>query len=407
LQVVDPPQAPPAQPVLEPKADHVDPGPAEDRILSPEETVNYFKTGSIDPPEPVTQDITDPPEQQQLAEEFFKDVPGEPAPPVLPVVPDPQVVQQAVQQDLQPAVPVQQPVVQQPGVQPPVQPTQVQQPAQPQAPVPLPTPQEAALQAQIQTLTQQMQGMQTAVAQQAPQQPQAQPGQPAQPQQYNFQVPQQYAEAIGSEDVGLRAQAIGQLLNGVAQSVQQQTLREVDQRMSNLAPAVERQVTQAQEQADIKRDMYGTYPELSGMQDMVVAAATQLKTQYPAWNADYRDAIAERLSPLVPGLQQRVQQHRATRGIQPQIAQPQQQLLPQVQQPQVLPPGVQPVGIQGGGHVQAVAPQQGQPVLVRDAAGNYSQVYPQQQQQAGPQARPGGQGQVDPALQDIWSTFGY
>ncbi len=230
----------------------------------------------------------------------------------------------------------------------------------------------------------------------------------AQPQAFNFQVPQQYADAISSEDPNTRVLAINQLLNGVAQTVHQQTLRDVDQRLATITPAVQQQVQQAQGQADIKRDMYGTYPELSSMQDMVVATASQLATQFPTWSPDYRDAIAERLSPLVPGLQQKVQQQRATRGQvvqQPQyVAQP-QQFLPQGQQPQQLPPGVTPVAVQGGVHVGAVSQQ---PILVRDAQGNISQVYPNHQQQiaGGAQTRPNGAG-VDPALQDVWSTLGF
>ena len=395
LQVVDPTPAAAPQ-------DFVDPGPAEDRILSPEETENFFKTGSIDPVDTTPGDNTDTPEQAAMAADHFAQVQGEPAasgaqitPPRGPNLP-PGVVPAG---QMPPAQQVQQPgVLPQPGVQPQVQ------PGQPGVvPAVLPSPQEAALQAQVQQLTGQVQALTTAMQQPQPQQQRPQQGQ--QQPKFNFQVPQQYAEAIASEDPNLRAQAIGQLLNGVAESVNAQTLREVDQRLNTITPAITQQVQQAQSVADIKRDMYGTYPELSGMQDMVVAAATQLQTQFPGgWSPDYRDAIAERLSPLVNGLSQKVSTQRANRGFVP-VA-PQQQFLPQGP-PQGLPPGVFPVQVQGGVHQAPAAPQQGQPVLVRDAAGNYSQVYPQQGHQAGPQARPGAQGQVDPGLQDIWSTFGY
>ncbi|MGW8178614.1 MAG: hypothetical protein ACWGQW_07600, partial [bacterium] len=262
----------------------------------------------------------------------------------------------------------------------------------------------------VQPLGQQVQHLTQLLAQQAARTPEPQgQGSQSQSPQFNLQVPPQYLEAIGSDDPVLRAQALNGLLNGVAQTVHAQTIKDVETRLQTLTPQVQRQVQEAQSQAEIKRDMYGTYPELNGMQDMVVAAASQLQAQFPGgWSQDYRDAIAERLAPLVPGLSQRVQQNRAQRGQvynQPQYAQYGQQVLPQVQQPQGLPAGVSPQQIQGGVHVQAGNPQ---PILVRDAQGNISQVYPQHQQQVagGAQSRPNGAG-VDPALQDIWSTLGF
>ena len=388
LQVVGP-EAAPAAPAAEPKADYVDPGPAEDRILSPEETENFFRTGSIEDPPVVADPPVIDPEQQQMVGDHFDQVAGEPGAAAAAIPAAPQTPQQMAQQDVQ--APAPQPV---PVVAPQQVPPLVQQ-----------TPNEVALQGQVQGLTTQIQQMATQMAslQQQPQQAQAQAQQQAP--QFNFQVPSQYAEAIASEDPNMRTQAINSLLNGVAASVHQQTLKDVDDRISNIAPQVNQQVQLAQKQAEIKSDMYGAYPELSGMQDMVVAAATQLQSQYPGgWSQDYRDAIAERLSPLVQGLPQKVQQNRASRGVMPQ-----QQFLPQGPPQGQLPPGVGVQQVQGGGHVAPAVAQQGQPVLVRDAAGNYSQVYPQQHQQqfAGAQVRPGGVGQVDPGLQDIWSTLGF
>jgi hypothetical protein len=155
--------------------------------------------------------------------------------------------------------------------------------------------------------------------------------------------------------------------------------------------------------------MYGTYPELSGMMEQVAAVAEQMHRSGQSngqWSPDLRDSIAERLSPLIPGLAEKVTMNRNARyGQQVQVPQQQAQLLPQV--PQQLPPGIAPQQVIGGAHVQPV-PQQQAPMYVRDASGNITQVYPQQYQQvAGPQARPGMQGQVDNELQDIWSTLGY
>ncbi|KKN09572.1 hypothetical protein LCGC14_1045340 [marine sediment metagenome] len=398
---------PAAASVPEPKADYVDPGSVEDRILSPEETKNAWNTGSIEEPEPVAApEVT----QEQQAVDFFRQMPGQPeAQPGTQVQPGqapaqlPQAVQDAaVQQTLAQA---QQPVQQAPGtVAPAVTPAVVPAPVQQ-------SPQEVALTAQVQTLMTQVAGLTGQVqaqAQQAPAQAQVQPQQPT---RFSMVVPQQYMTALSSENPGEAHQAMNNIINGVAEAVRQQVTQETDQKFEAYGPVVQQQLSAETQRADIKRDMYGTYPELSGMTGQVAAVAEQMHGAGLAsgqWSPDLRDNIAERLAPLIPGLAEKVMQNRAARGIQVQVnqPQPQQQILPQNTVQQVLPPGVAPAQIMGGTHVQP-AVQQG-PMLVRDAAGNISQVFPQQTQQlAGPQARPGGQGQVDPTLQDIWSTLGY
>jgi hypothetical protein len=266
----------------------------------------------------------------------------------------------------------------------------------------------------------QQQQTQVPTATQAAGQQQQGPPQP----QFNMQIPQQYMAALGGEDPGQATQAMNAIINGVAQTVYQQAMRDVDQRFERYTPVVQQQVQAAQQDGEIKRDMYGTYPELRSMMSQVAAVAEQLHQSGQSngqWSPDLRDAIAERLAPLVPGLSERVQANRAARygqqmgpmfpnqvqtPVQPvPYAQQPQQLLPQV--PQQLPPGVVPTQVVGGAHVQPVPQQQG-PMYVRDAQGNITQVHPQHYQQvAGPQARPGMQGQVDPELLDIWNTLGY
>ncbi len=415
LQVAAPTPAAAAAPVVEaqpapqpapepaPQADYVDPGSVEDRILSPEETKNAWNTGSIEEPAPV---VVPEVSQEQQAGDFFRQMPEQPeAQPGTQVQPAqlPQATQDAaVQQTLAQA---QQPVQQAPGtavVAPTAAPAPVQQ-----------SPQEVALTAQVQTLMTQVAGLtgqvQAQAAAPAPQ-PQAQPQQPT---RFSMVVPQQYMTALSSENPGEAHQAMNNIINGVAEAVRQQVTQETDQKFEAYGPVVQQQLSAETQRADIKRDMYGTYPELSGMTGQVAAVAEQMHGAGLAsgqWSPDLRDNIAERLAPLIPGLAEKVMQNRAARGIQVQVNQPQQvqipQPLPQNTVQQVLPPGVAPAQIMGGTHVQP-AVQQG-PMLVRDAAGNISQVFPQQTQQlAGPQARPGGQGQVDPTLQDIWSTLGY
>lgn len=386
------PQVQPPAAAPEPKKDHVDPVPPEDRILSPEETERLFKTGSTEEPAPEAPATPGEADQSQQAASFFEEVPvggrvpGQP-PQELPVQVGTQAVEQTLQQGQ--STPVQQ--APPPGAQP------VPAPA---VAIPQQTPQEAALAAQVQGLQTQLQNLTTqlqAVQTQAVQQPQ-QPSAAAP--QFNMQIPAGHMQALASEDPAVRTEAMNAIVNGVAETVRKQTQLDMDRRFEGVNPIIQQQITAAQGQADVKRDMYGTYPELSNMMEQVVAVAQQMQNQgltNGQWSADLRDAIAERLSPMVPGLQQKVQQVRNAR-----LGPQQQQLLPQV--PQQLPPGVQPTQVAGGAHVPVA---QG-PMLVRDVYGNVSQVHPQQHQQiAGPQARPGGQGQIDPKLQDIWSTLGY
>lgn len=399
-------QAPAPQPAPEPapQADHVDPGSPEDRIMSPEETKNFFNTGSIEEPAPV---VVPEVSQEQQAGEFFQQQPGQPA-----VQPGTQVQPAQLPQAVQDAA-VQQTLAQ--AQQPTPAPGTVAPAAAPAA-VPAPvqqSPQEVALTAQVQTLMTQVAGLTGQIQAQAQQAPAPAQAQPQQAPSFSMVVPQQYMTALSSENPGEAHQAMNNIINGVANTVRQQVIQEMDQKFDAYGPVVQQQLSAESQRADIKRDMYGTYPELSGMTGQVAAVAEQMHGAGLAggqWSPDLRDNIAERLAPLIPGLAEKVMQNRAARGIQVQVNQPQQvqipQPLPQNQVQQVLPPGVAPAQIMGGAHVQP-AVQQG-PMLVRDAAGNISQVFPQQTQQlAGPQARPGGQGQVDPTLQDIWSTLGY
>jgi len=432
LQVVGGPQATPAPAVVAapaptqtpaPAADYVDPVPAEDRILSPEETEQFFRTGTTEPQAQVPE-TPEELDQAKLAGDFFEGLPpqhttGPLAAPAGPTAqPTPQQIQQSVQEMQQG------PAAVAPGQAQPIPGQPAPQPGQPVQSAPTQTPQEAALAAQVQTLSSQVNTLLGNNAQlqqqiQQPQQAQQQPQQAAAP-QYNMQIPQQFMAALESENPQQRAQALNAIMNGVAAATQQQTLAAVDQRLEQVGPRIQQQVQESNSQAEVKRDMYGTYPELSNMMGQVVAVAQQLESQglagNGAWTPEFRDNIAERLAPLVPGLAQKIQQVRSARGAQ-QVQQPQygqqpqyalpQQNLPQVP-PQGLPPGVLPVQVQGGMHVPMAGGQVTQPVYVRDAYGNISQVHPQQHQQlAGTQARPGGQGQVDPALQDIWSTLGY
>jgi hypothetical protein len=296
-------------------------------------------------------------------------------------------------------------------------PTPQQVPVQQQAP-----PADAALSAQNTLLQQQVQTLAAQVqqltqAQQPQQQQVVQPGQAPRPQQeqprFNFQVPPQFIAGLAAEDEGTRMMTLNSLLNGVAETVAQQLRQESLEMKNEMQGMVQNTVDQTAEMQNVQQDMYGTYPELAAHRAFVQAAARQVGTENPglqSWSPELRDLIAERVSPMIPGLYQKVQQVRAQRvgsyaiPQQPgQVPQPiPQQPLPQQQaMPSNLPPGVQPVGVMGGVHGQQA------PTLARDAQGNLVYVQsPPQPYLGGPQARPDGRG-VTAEVHDIWQTLGY
>lgn len=376
LRVVSPQQSQPA-PAAAPQPEPQRPVPLEDRTLTPEETESLLR-GIQPEEEPGTPSVADA-EQASMAQEWIQSQQRAAAP-----VPQPQP-------QLPPALPPQavQQIAAQPSVPPPA--PQVQPPVQVD-------PQVAALQAQNSLLQSQIQAMmvQMQQAQQAPQQAPRPAPQQQQQQPYTFNVPDQYLNALRSEDANVVRSALNGLLNGVAEVVRNDLRSEMNGRFASVPQDVQEVVQAHARRQEIQQDMYGTYPELAGYRQYVQAAAQQLggNLGVDAWTPDLRDAIAERVAPIVPGLYQKVQQIRASRLAQGFVPQP-----PGVQQPGVQPPI--PTG-----YAQPVGGVHGGPVYVRDAAGNLVPYQPQQQFVAGQQTRPGGRA-VDPAIQDIWSTLGF
>lgn len=398
----------PAQPDPATVAPH-DTESMRDRILTPEETESLLR-GQL--PESSGRGGTDDPAvtrtQEEMATDFFRavppDTPGGPSPDQ-PAQLTPEQMQQNVQQQLEPT-PVVQPT-------PAAVQQQIQQPATQPATQPVATPQEAALQAQNQMLMQQLSAMQQQITQMGQQQQQVQPAQQQQQRQqqlenkFNFQVPSSHMVALSAEDPTVRQQALDSLLSGVANTVYSQIRQEMDQQITERVPQqVQQQVSAVSQQQRVSQDMYGTYPELAAHSNLVYATADQLNQQglgAAGWTPDFRDMVAERLAPLVPGLSQKVQQTRAKRGAIAQ-AQGQMPLAPAMQQPQqVAPVALPPGSLVGGVHGAPSA----QPMLIRDQNGNLIPMVPAQQVANGPQARQNGGVQVDPAIADIWNTLGY
>lgn len=377
----------------------------EDRILTTEEAEALLRGK---PPTPEDADISnaDDPEQAQMVQEWMRQTPPEPG--------------------------LQQPAGQQPPQQPPQPMPQftpdqraqmaqqgAQQPPPPQPPQPpQPSPTEAALSAQLALLQQQNQALMQRLNQPQPQTAtQAQQQQPQPQPQFDFNVPDQYLNALASEDPGTRKMALNSMLNAVAEAVVSRTRQDVETRFETLPQMIQSQAQGLIQAQDVSRDMYGTYPELEPYRDFVKAAAMQIagSVGLSGWSADVRDTIAERVAPMVPGLFQKIQANRAARIV-PQQMLPGQQMM--LQQPQPLPQGQgqampqwqQPVGSPNMlppavGGVPG-APASPQPVYVRDASGNLVPMQaPSMPLNAGI-TRPAAE-QVDPQLLDIWQTLGY
>lgn len=379
-----------------------------DGILNSEQVETLLRGFPLD-----REEEPSPSDQAQMAGEFFGPPAGQQQAAPTQAGPDPGSVQAPPLVQSAPAVPTA-PQAPYPSVhQQPQQPQQVPQ----QVPVQVqPTPQQAAFQAEMALLRQQNLALQQQLSQrQAPTQP-AQPTPQAQQQQqaeFNFNVPDNYLAALAAEDPNTRRAALNGLLNGVANSVSQRIYGDLETRFAQVPVQAQQAAQHVTRLNEIRQDMYGTYPELANYKEYVATAANGLGVGAEHWNEDVRDAIAERLSNLVPGLAQKVYQNRAQRIARQQAQQPYQQPFqnPAYQQPQVvqMPPVVPYAGWQvpqapvGGAHGQI----QPQPIFVRDQNGNLVPIHqPPGHVGNGAQTRPGAV-QVDQELRDIWNTLGF
>lgn len=412
--------APPAVPAFEgPDSDARGRTQAmEDRLLTTEETTALLR-GQAPKPTPAVPESDDP-QQAQMVQDFLA---GTPQPP-----PGQQPAAVPGQQPPVPGAPAQpQPIPAQPGAPVLPQPQQVATavlqdlaqgattPAAPAAPAVAPaapvqlSPTETALQAQLTLAQQQITALQTQAT--APRQ--VAPAAPSARAPFTFDVPDQYLNALASEDSATRRTALNSMLNGVAEAVMTQARSEMGVFVNQLPQMVQTQAQGVQRAADVQRDMYGTYPELEPYRQFVSTAATQIvgAAGMDAWTPEVRDAIAEKIAPMVPGLFQKIQANRAQRI--PQVAPGMVPVAPygapaapplpqgQWQQPGGSPAGVMPVV---GTHV---APATQQPIYVRDASGNLvpAQV-PARPFNGGAFSRPEGE-VIDPQLADIWQTLGF
>jgi hypothetical protein len=112
---------------------------------------------------------------------------------------------------------------------------------------------------------------------------------------YNFQVKQEIADALGSEDAAARAAAVNAIANGVAQTVHAQIRSESAARTQRVVQDyVARHLTQRTTQQAIAQDFYGKYPQLDtpAKRAAVIAVAQQVYDGSSPWSPKLRDKIA-------------------------------------------------------------------------------------------------------------------
>lgn len=349
---VPPPEAPPAEVVVDPALEQAR------HIEIPDFT-------SVDAEKPLTEDEVD----ALISHDPFKD-----GPPDYSRVPPAQA-----QPETPPAAPGSVPAA--PPTAQPAAPV-VAPVAQPLVPAPAPQqdPQMAALMQQNALLQQQIVAMQAAL----PAQPQGQipgpqiPGQQPVPQAdalpaYSYEMPQQIVQGLFGEDgdMGTRSRALGALVQGLGKTIHQEMRQEVQTRMQSQIPdqvsqQVQTAVSREQERARIFDDFYHTYPQFNQPAYLpIVAQAAQMVQQEigaTTWTPYMREQVAQKTAILLGGQQQQLQQQQIQQP--QQFVQPQQQQVPQqfVQQPpvqQVSPQGLPVAPIQ---YAPAVPPTPGLPV---------------------------------------------
>ena len=188
-------------------------------------------------------------------------------------------------------------------------PAVVTQPQQPQ-----PQPQTVAQPGQATATAEEVAALRAQIAvyerqsQQRPQETQPQPKKEEyQLPNYMMQMPQQLMQALASDDMGQRAQALTALLSVVSrtihQTVRNEYLGEI-QKMREAVPTSIREMTESQSNSRaVFQDFYTTYPMLNkaALYPAVAYTAGKLMQERPdlfagGWNERAREALAERVS---------------------------------------------------------------------------------------------------------------
>lgn len=124
---------------------------------------------------------------------------------------------------------------------------------------------------------------------------------------YDYNVPDQLVEMMGSEDPNERKQAMGFLVKGVAQGIHQQIMSTVGSQFQNLQQHIPQTVQQMQQtqavQQQVATDFYGTYPEFNdpNITPIVQNVAKQVMEEQGknAWDQSLRDEIGKRVKGIL------------------------------------------------------------------------------------------------------------
>lgn len=135
-----------------------------------------------------------------------------------------------------------------------------------------------------------------------PEAPQS-PAEAATPAGYNFQVPDQMVEALGSDDLALRKAALTGLVNGLASRLSQDFSRALTELANYVKTQVPQevigQVEQRQTFEGMKKDLYQTFPQIRQLAEMpgvegaiwqqIRAVGTQMGQK--DWTPEFRDGV--------------------------------------------------------------------------------------------------------------------
>lgn len=124
---------------------------------------------------------------------------------------------------------------------------------------------------------------------------------------YDYNVPDQLVEMMGSEDPAERKQAMSYLVKGVAQGIHQQIMSTVGSQFQNLQQNIPQTVQQMQQtqaiQQQVATDFYGKYPELNdpNVIPIVQNVAKQVLATHGGdqWSPEVRDQIGNQVKQIL------------------------------------------------------------------------------------------------------------
>ena len=184
-----------------------------------------------------------------------------------------------------------------PGQKPP----EAAPPAPPAAPLagPEPAPEVKALRDELETLRAQVAANAPKPAPQAPPEVQLP--------EYNFTLPKEMVDLLGSEDPAQRSQGLQAFARGIARGTHHQVVTEMRKELASVLPMlIAQNVTGHSERQKIRSDFYGKYPEFDSddLRPMVDNVARQVakETGAKGWTPDLRDKIALRMRAIAQGI---------------------------------------------------------------------------------------------------------